>query len=111
MRIRSLGLALVFALSCPVRSAMAQAAAPTSLQPSADQFAAAATLSPPDAVTFEATAGSIATASVQSGARREGVTLMLVGAAGMLTGLLIDESAVTILSAGLAGLGLYLYTR
>ncbi len=111
MRIRSLGLALVVALSYPIQSAMAQAAAPASLQPSAEQFTAAATLSPPDAASFVMTAAPIATASVQSGTRREGVTLMIVGAAGMLTGLLIDESAITILSAGLAGLGLYLYIR
>ncbi len=111
MRMRSLGLALVVALAYPIQSAMAQATSPASLQPSAEQFAAAATLSPPDAASFVMTAAPIATASVQSGTRREGVTLMIVGAAGMITGLLIDESAITILSAGLAGLGLYLYIR
>lgn len=111
MRMRSLGLALVVALSYPIQSAMAQSTSPASLQPSVGQFAAAATLSPPDAASFVTTAAPIATASVQSGTRREGVTLMIVGAAGMITGLLIDESAITILSAGLAGLGLYLYIR
>lgn len=111
MRIRSFAIGLAVALCVPLQSALAQATAPASLQPSAEQFAAAATLSPPDAASFVTTAAPIATASVQSGTRREGVTLMIVGAAGMITGLLIDESAITILSAGLAGLGLYLYVR
>lgn len=111
MRIRSFAIGLAVALCVPLQSALAQAAAPASLQPSAEQFAAAATLSPLDVSTISVAPAPIASASVQSGTRREGVTLMVVGAAGMITGLLIDESAITILSAGLAGLGLYLYIR
>ena len=40
-----------------------------------------------------------------------GVALMLVGAAGMITGLLIDESVITIAGAGAGLVGLYLYLR
>jgi hypothetical protein len=36
---------------------------------------------------------------------------MIVGGAGMLTGLLANEDIVTIAGAGLAGVGLYLYLR
>ncbi len=111
MRIRSLGIGLTVALCWPLQTALAQAAAPASLQASAEQFAAAATLSPLDASTLSVAPAPITSASVQSGTRHEGVTLLIVGAAGMITGLLIDESAITILSAGLAGLGLYLYVR
>ena len=43
--------------------------------------------------------------------RGPGVALMLVGAAGVITGLLIDESVVTIAGAGVGLVGLYLYLR
>ena len=43
--------------------------------------------------------------------RAPGVTLMLVGAAGVITGLLIDESIVTVPSAAVGLFGLYLYLR
>ena len=43
--------------------------------------------------------------------RAPGVTLMLVGAAGVITGLLIDESIVTVPSAAIGLFGLYLYLR
>jgi hypothetical protein len=46
-----------------------------------------------------------------AGSRRQGVALMIVGVAGILTGLIIDEPVVTILSAGVGGVGLYLFVR
>lgn len=42
---------------------------------------------------------------------KEGVALMVVGAASIITGLIIDEPVVTIPSAGVGGVGLYLYLR
>jgi hypothetical protein len=36
---------------------------------------------------------------------------MLVGAAGVITGLLIDESIITVAGAGVGLVGLYLYLR
>jgi len=48
---------------------------------------------------------------IGKGGRREAVTLMIVGGAGILTGLLVDESIVTIAGAGVAGVGLYFYLR
>jgi hypothetical protein len=43
--------------------------------------------------------------------RAPGVALMLVGVAGVITGLVIDESLITILGAGTGLVGLYLYLR
>jgi len=43
--------------------------------------------------------------------RRTGRALMIVGVAGIVTGLIVDESIVTIAGAGVGGYGLYLYLR
>ena len=43
--------------------------------------------------------------------RGPGVALMLVGAAGVVTGLLLEENIITILGAGTGLVGLYLYLR
>jgi hypothetical protein len=43
--------------------------------------------------------------------RGPGVALMIVGAAGIITGLLIDESIITVVGAGAGLIGLYLYVR
>jgi hypothetical protein len=43
------------------------------------------------------------------GKKREGEILMIVGAAGIVTGLLVDEDIITIAGAGVGGFGLYLY--
>jgi len=43
--------------------------------------------------------------------RGPGIALMLVGAAGVVTGLLLDESLITVLGAGTGLVGLYLYLR
>lgn len=43
--------------------------------------------------------------------RGPGVALMIVGAAAIVTGLLVDESLITILGAGTGLVGLYLYLR
>ena len=43
--------------------------------------------------------------------RRTGEVLMIVGGAGILLGVLTDESVITIAGAGVAGYGLYLFLR
>lgn len=48
---------------------------------------------------------------IGSGGRREAVALMVVGAAGIVTGLIADESILVIAGAGVGGVGLYLYLR
>ncbi len=45
------------------------------------------------------------------GARRTGAVLMIVGGAGIVTGLLVDEAIVTVAGAGVGGYGLYLYLK
>lgn len=53
-------------------------------------------------------------AAIQAAGRRHrapGVALMLVGLAGVVTGLIIDESLITVLGAGTGLVGLYLYLR
>jgi len=45
------------------------------------------------------------------GKRRQGEILMIVGAAGIVTGLLVDEALVTIAGAAVGGFGLYLYLQ
>jgi len=45
----------------------------------------------------------------QTSRRRKGEVLMIVGGAGILTGLLVDEEIVTIAGAGVGGFGLYLF--
>jgi hypothetical protein len=55
---------------------------------------------------------SLAAARVASLRHRgPGVALMIVGAAGVITGLLIDESLITVLGAGTGLVGLFLYLR
>lgn len=44
-----------------------------------------------------------------NGRRGEGTALMIVGGAGILTGIIVDESIVTIAGAGVAGVGLYFF--
>jgi hypothetical protein len=45
------------------------------------------------------------------GSRRQGEILMIVGGAVLVTGLLVDESLVTIAGVAVGGYGLYLYLR
>jgi hypothetical protein len=47
----------------------------------------------------------------KKGQQRTGAVLMIVGAAGIVTGLLVDEPIVTIAGAGVGGYGLYLYLK
>lgn len=43
--------------------------------------------------------------------KRQGRVLMIVGGAGILAGLILDEGIITVAGAGTAGVGLYLYLR
>jgi hypothetical protein len=109
MRVLSLSVLLGVALLVPIRSAAAQAAVPNSVRPSAEQLVATARLVAPAPAPDPAS--PLTVAAYQDGSRRQGVALMIVGVAGILTGLIIDEPVITILSAGVGGLGLYFYVR
>jgi hypothetical protein len=101
---------LAAALLVPLRPAGAQAVAPISLRASTVQLTAAAALQLQAGITSEEPA-LLVNDPYRHGTRHEGVALMIVGVAGIVTGLIIDEPVVTILSAGAGGLGLYLYLR
>jgi hypothetical protein len=58
-----------------------------------------------------APSASLATAKTGHGGHGEAVALMLVGAAGLVTGLITDEDLLIIAGAGVGGFGLYLYLR
>jgi hypothetical protein len=110
MRMLAPNLLLVVALFVPLRAAEAQARPSRSLRPTAEQLAATAQLYPPARPAADQTSLLVA-APYQRGTPRQGVVLMIVGVAGMITGLIIEEPAVTILSAVVGGVGLYLYLR
>jgi hypothetical protein len=57
----------------------------------------------------EAARAAVAVAAMR--ARGEGSTLMIVGGAGIVTGLLLDESVITFVGAAVWLYGLYLYLR
>jgi ferric-dicitrate binding protein FerR (iron transport regulator) len=71
------------------------------------------TPAPADAPAFEASTPSALGAAAKIGrrGRQEAVALMVVGAAGIVTGLIADESILIIAGAGVGGFGLYLYLR
>jgi hypothetical protein len=110
MRVLPLSVLVAATLLVPLRSAGAQAMAPISLRATPVQLATAAALRPQASIVSERPMLR-GNDPYQHGTRREGRALMIVGAAGIITGLVIDEPAVTILSAGVGGLGLYFHLR
>jgi hypothetical protein len=97
-------------LLAPLRPAAAQAEASLSMRVSSDQMSAGASLRP-EASVADARPVMMVDDNYHHGTRKEGIALMIVGAAGIVTGLLIDESVVTVLGAVAGGVGLYLYLR
>lgn len=94
--------------------ASAQSAGPARSVAFARSPAALAALAPvvaPAAILPNSTAAGMAPVRVGQGGRREAVALMIVGGAGIITGLLVDEDIITIAGAGVGGVGLYLYLR
>ena len=105
------GVALLALTAAPHRLA-AQAATSPSIAPTAASLTAAAHLRLASNGPLGAgrPAGELI-ALRSSGNRRQGEILMIVGAAGLVTGLLVDEDIITIAGAGVAGFGLYLYLQ
>jgi len=88
----------------------AQAAAPRPIALDQEILVATAQLRLPASQPFGLERRSAAPMLQQArGKRREGEILMIVGAAGIVTGLLVDEDLITIAGAGVGGFGLYLY--
>ncbi len=95
------------------RQASAQATPITFVGATPSQLQAAAVLELPPSLPVVATDAQFPGAqAVQARAgRRDGEILMIVGGAAILTGLLVDESLITIAGAAVGGYGLYLYLR
>lgn len=110
MRLLPLSVLLAGVLLVPLGSASAQMASPVGLQLSTGQLTALATLRP-EANLASQRSSAVVVDVYQHGGRHEGMALMLVGAAGIVTGLVVNEPIVTVASAGVGGVGLYLYLR
>ena len=105
------GLAL-FGFTAAPSNATAQAVGAGLIAPSPAILSAAAPLrlSAPQPAGLVASAGERMTQGSR-GNRRQGEILMIVGAVGIVTGLLVDEDLITIAGAGVGGFGLYLYLQ
>jgi hypothetical protein len=110
MRFLYLGVFVAGLALAPCRPASAQSEASLSMRVSTDQMSAGASLQP-DASSADARPVMMVDDNYHHGTRKEGVALMIVGAAGIITGLIIHESVVTVLGAVAGGVGLYLYLR
>jgi hypothetical protein len=105
------GLAVLGFIISP-RAAAAQAAVAGLIAPGSEELRTAADLRlPPAQPEARMSLRGGLTTSSSRGDRREGEILMIVGAAGIVTGLLVDEDLITIAGAGVGGFGLYLYLK
>jgi hypothetical protein len=111
MRLVLVGILVTLALGARPKSLFAQESAFARIAPPPAQLAASAALRPGTTVRqVDAPLVRVGTDQARGG-RREGEILMIVGGAGILTGLLVDESLITIAGAAVGGYGLYLYLR
>jgi hypothetical protein len=114
MRFLPVALLAVSVATLAASPAHAQAFAPAaesgSLQAQMATAASLRLLASPSAERAMVTPEAVALNRGRSG-RGLGETLMIVGAAGIITGLLVNEDIVTIAGAGVGGYGLYLYLR
>lgn len=105
------GLALL-ALAAAPGGLVAQVPSSQSIAPGQATLTAAALLRLPVAQpsALEHHAGGLKTQRA-GGGRRQGEILMIVGAAGIVTGLLTHEDLITIAGAVVGGVGLYFYLQ
>lgn len=112
MRLMLVGALIALAVAASPRSLPAQSLGMTLIVPSPATLRATAALRPVPTVSSAGAQPSLV-AQVENvrGGRRQGEILMIVGGAVILTGLLADESLVTIGGVVVGGYGLYLYLR
>jgi hypothetical protein len=109
MRPTLLAIAAVLALPIPGTALEAQQSA-SSLLPPASQLAATARLQLARSVPLlDAKADDRTPLDLARPSRRTGETLMIVGGAVLLVGLLADETIVSIAGVAIGGYGLYVY--
>ena len=105
------GLAL-FAIASVPGGVVAQAAGSRDITPGQNALIAAAHLRLTPGPRFHSESPLAGLVRDQSRSdKRQGEILMIVGAAGIVTGLLVDEDLVTIAGAAVGGFGLYLYLK
>lgn len=112
MRLMLMGALVALAVVASPRSLPAQNPGVTLIAPTSAGLKATAALIPVRTTSFAVAQPSLVpqVASARGG-RRQGEILMIVGGAVILTGLLVDESLVTIAGVAVGGYGLYLYLR
>ena len=112
MRFSLAGGLTLFALATAPSQVAAQAAAPPHIAPSPEAVAATARLRWMGSQPLAPERPFEMPVTIQTrGDKRRGEILMIVGAAGIVTGLLVDEGLVTIAGAAVGGFGLYRYLR
>lgn len=112
MRLSLVGGLILLALATVPGQARAQGLSAQHIAPSADVVAATTRLrwTGNPSLATELPFGVPVTIQTRRD-KRQGEILMIVGAAGIVTGLLVDEGLVTIAGAAVGGFGLYLYLR
>ena len=106
------GALAVLAVAVAPRAILAQRHVFARISPAAAELTASAALRPASVAQRRWTSRVSWPGQSQSGGgRRQGEILMIVGGAGIVTGLLVDESLITIAGAAVGGYGLYLYLR
>lgn len=112
MRPALVGALAVLAVGSAPSGLHAQGAAVARIAPTPAEVTARAALRPASTARLAVEQPRLmAGAETARGGRRQGEILMIVGGAGILTGLLVDESLITIAGAAVGGYGLYLYLR
>ena len=111
MRLMLVGALVALAVAATPQRLSAQASGKM-IAPSSAALKAIAVLSPMPSNSFTASRPYLITEVENArGSRRQGEILMIVGGAVLVTGLLVDESLVTIAGVAVGGYGLYLYLR
>ena len=112
MRLMLVGALVALAVEASPTSLPAQSPGMTLIAPSSAELRATAALRPvPTVSSAGAQPSLVAQVENARGGRRQGEILMIVGGAVIVTGLLVDESLVTIGGVAIGGYGLYLYLR
>lgn len=111
MRLMLMGALAALAVATTPQRLLAQGSG-MRIAPSSAALKATVVLRPPPSNSFTASQPHLVTEVENArGSRRQGEILMIVGGAVMVTGLLVDESLVTIAGVAVGGYGLYLYLR
>lgn len=111
MRLMLAGAVAALAIATAPQNLLAQRSG-VMIGPTSASLRASAALRPLPSMTLAAAQPRLlAEVADPRGGRRQGEILMIVGGAVMVTGLLVDESLVTIAGVAVGGYGLYLYLR